>query len=112
MDKGAIRHPQADQIVFGRLSMRSKYSFTAAGDFLMQRHMPETYHGFEEVRDFILRGDFRFFNLETVFTDEHCYGNQFYGGAYLRADPEVLGDTLRYGFNMVTIANNHSLLPG
>ena len=89
--------------------MRSSFSFTAAGDFLVQRHMPESYHGFEEVRDFILRGDFRFYNLETVFTDEHCYGNQFYGGAYLRADPEILEDTLRFGFNMVTIANNHSL---
>ena len=70
--------------------MRSSISFTAAGDFLVQRHMPESYEGFPEVRDFILRGDFRFFNLETVFTDETCYGNQFYGGAYLRADPEVL----------------------
>ena len=89
--------------------MRSSFSFTAAGDFLVQRRMPESYRGFEEVRDFILRGDFRFFNLETVFTDGSCYGSQFYGGAYLRADPEVLGDTLRYGFNMVTIANNHSL---
>ena len=89
--------------------MRSSFSFTAAGDFLVQRQMPESYHGFEIVRDFILRGDFRFFNLETVFTDESCYGNQFYGGAYLRADPEVFEDTLRFGFNMVTIANNHTL---
>ena len=89
--------------------MRSSFSFTAAGDFLVQRHMPESYRGFEEVRDFILRGDFRFYNLETVFTDGNCYGNQFYGGAYLRADPEILEDTLRFGFNMVTIANNHSL---
>ncbi|MBO4411721.1 MAG: CapA family protein [Lachnospiraceae bacterium] len=89
--------------------MRSHFSFTAAGDFLVQRHMPETYPGFPEVRDFICRGDFRFFNLETVFTDETCYGSQFYGGAYLRADPEVLQDTLRYGFNMLTLANNHSM---
>ena len=89
--------------------MRSNLSFTAAGDFLVQRRMPENYAGFREVRDFILRGDFRFFNLETVFTDETCYGSQFYGGAYLRADPEVFADTLRYGFNMVTAANNHSL---
>ncbi|MBR6977284.1 MAG: CapA family protein [Lachnospiraceae bacterium] len=53
--------------------MRSSFSFTAAGDFLVQRHMPENYAGFEAVRDFILRGDFRFFNLETVFTDDTCY---------------------------------------
>ena len=89
--------------------MRSKLSFTAAGDFLVQRRMPETYAGFPEVRDFIKRGDFRFFNLETVFTDETCFGSAFYGGAYLRADPEVFQDTLRYGFNMVTSANNHTM---
>lgn len=89
--------------------MRSKLSFTAAGDFLVQRRMPETYVGFPEVRDFLLRGDFRFFNLETVFTDETCFGSAFYGGAYLRADPEVFPDTLRYGFNMVTSANNHTM---
>ena len=89
--------------------MRCNCSFTAAGDFLVQRQMPETYPGFGEVRDFIRRGDFRLFNLETVFTDDSCFGSQFYGGAYLRADPEVFRDTLRYGFNMVTTANNHTM---
>ena len=89
--------------------MRSKLSFTAAGDFLVQRRMPETYAGFPEVRDFIERGDFRMYNLETVITDETCFGSAFYGGAYLRADPEVFSDTLRYGFNMVTTANNHTM---
>ena len=57
--------------------MRCNCSFTAAGDFLVQRQMPETYPGFGEVRDFIRRGDFRLFNLETVFTDDSCFGCQF-----------------------------------
>lgn len=71
--------------------------------------MPETYPGFEEISSYIKRGDARLFNLETVFTDETCFGSQFYGGAYLRADESVLGDTLRYGFNMLTFANNHTM---
>ena len=37
--------------------MRPKISVTAAGDFLPQRRIPETYEGFEEVSDFIKRGD-------------------------------------------------------
>ena len=61
--------------------MRAKLSFSAAGDFLPQRRIPEQYDGFKEVADFIKRADARFFNLETTFPDETCFGQQFYGGA-------------------------------
>lgn len=86
-----------------------KMKFTAVGDFLPQRRWPGEYDGFAEVRDFIERGDVRFFNLETMLPDHTCYGNQFYGGAPLRADPGILDDARRYGFNMLSFANNHTL---
>ncbi|MBO7295936.1 MAG: CapA family protein [Clostridia bacterium] len=89
--------------------MRPKISVTAAGDFLPQRRIPEAYEGFEEVSEFIKRGDARFFNLETTFPDEHCFGHQFYGGAYLRADTRILDDARRYGFNVLAYANNHTM---
>lgn len=89
--------------------MRPKLSFSAAGDFLPQRRIPEHYEGFREVSDFISRADARFFNLETTFPDETCFGNQFYGGAYLRADKRILKDARRYGFNLLSFANNHTL---
>ncbi len=89
--------------------MRPKISISAAGDFLPQRRIPENYEGFKEVSDFIKRADARFFNLETTFPDETCYGHQFYGGAYLRADARILDDARRYGFNMLSFANNHTL---
>lgn len=89
--------------------MRAKLSFSAAGDFLPQRRIPEQYDGFDEVADFIKRADARFFNLETTFPDESCFGQQFYGGAYLRADARILDDAKRYGFNMLSFANNHTL---
>lgn len=89
--------------------MRPKISITAAGDFLPQRRIPENYEGFKEVSAFIRRADARFFNLETTFPDETCYGHQFYGGAYLRADAGILDDARRYGFNMLSFANNHTL---
>ena len=89
--------------------MRPNLSFSAAGDFLPQRRIPEQYEGFSEVADFIRRADARFFNLETTFPDETCFGNQFYGGAYLRADKRILKDARRYGFNLLSFANNHTL---
>lgn len=89
--------------------MKKTVKFTAAGDFLAQRKLYETYEGMEEVRDFILRGDFRFFNLETTFPDETCFGNQYYGGSHLRADKRVLEDAKAFGFNILSFANNHTM---
>ncbi|MBR4769266.1 MAG: CapA family protein [Lachnospiraceae bacterium] len=84
--------------------------FTAAGDALIQQRIPETYEGFETVRDFISQGDARFFNLETTLNYEgECFASQFSGGTYVRTDPEAFGDMLRYGFNMTSFNNNHTM---
>lgn len=84
--------------------------FTAVGDILCQRRLPENYDGFNEIRDFILKGDARFFNLETTINREgECFGNQFSGGTYIRCNPEVYYDMLKYGFNLATANNNHAL---
>ena len=40
--------------------------FTAAGDVLIQRRIPEGFEGIDEIAPFICRGDARFFNLETT----------------------------------------------
>lgn len=82
--------------------------FTAVGDILCQRRMAEDYEGFAEVKDFIEQGDARFFNLETTVNYEgECYGNQFSGGTYIRCEPEVVRDMLKFGFNLTTFNNNH-----
>lgn len=83
--------------------------FTAVGDYLQQRRWPGEYEGFSDVRDFIMKGQARYLNLETVFPGNDSFGNQFYGGTYLRADPVILNDARKYGFNMLSFANNHSL---
>ena len=88
--------------------MRKKLTFTAVGDFLPQRRVPENYEGFAEVAKFIQRADARFFNLETTFPDNTCFGNQFYGGSYLRANAAILKDAQRFGLNIVSFANNHT----
>ena len=84
--------------------------FTAAGDALIQQRIPMDYAGFGAVRDYISRGDARFFNLETTLNYEgECFASQFSGGTYLRTNPEVLDDLLRYGFNMTSFNNNHAM---
>ena len=83
--------------------------FTAVGDILVQKRMPENYEGFEEIKEFIEQGDARFFNLETTLNYEgECFASQFSGGTYIRTNPEMYYDMLRYGFNMVSANNNHA----
>ena len=84
--------------------------FTAVGDILCQKRLAEDYDGFDQIRNFIARGDARFFNLETtVHREGECYGNQFSGGTYLRCNPEIAEDMLKYGFNMTSFNNNHAM---
>ncbi len=84
--------------------------FTAAGDAIIQQRMPQEYKGFREIYNYIMRGDARFFNLETTVNREgECFASQFSGGTYLRTDPEVLDDVLRFGFNMTSFNNNHAM---
>lgn len=82
---------------------------TAAGDMLIQRRLPGAYEGFEQIRDYIMKGDFRFFNLETTLHNYECYGSQYNGGSYLAMDPRVLEDAKAFGFNVLSPNNNHSM---
>ena len=84
--------------------------FTAAGDALIQQRMNYEPKDFDTIKAFIERGDARFFNLETTLNYEgECIASQFSGGTYVRTDPECLGDLLKYGFNMMTLNNNHAM---
>lgn len=83
--------------------------FTVVGDMLIQRRIPEGYEGYEQVKEQICKGDARFFNLETTLHKGEHYGNEFYGGSFLRADPAVLEDARSFGFNMLSFTNNHAM---
>lgn len=84
--------------------------FTAAGDIIIQRRIPEDFEGYSELAPFILEGDASFFNLETTLNYEgECPSSQLSGGTYIRVEPEVLEDIKSFGFNMTTANNNHAL---
>ena len=84
--------------------------FTAAGDAIIQRRIPENFEGFSELYPIISQGDARFFNLETTLNreGESCV-SQLSGGTYIRTNPEVLDDLKKFGFNMTSFNNNHAL---
>lgn len=86
-----------------------KMTFTAAGDMLVQRRIHKDSPGFSEIREYLTQSDVRYVNLETTLHRGEYYANQFNGGSYLRADPEILVDVKEYGFNMLSFANNHSM---
>lgn len=84
--------------------------FTAVGDILVQRRLPAAYDGFDAVTAWMAEAEARYFNLETTLHREgECYGFALNGGSCLRAEPEVLDDCKRYGFNMTTFCNNHTM---
>ena len=84
---------------------------TASGDAMITRRLPleGEYGGFGEVRDFILRGDFRFGNLETTVHNFESCGAAQSGGSWLGSPPGVLKDMRKFGMNILGTANNHAL---
>ncbi len=85
-----------------------RMSFTAVGDMLIQRVISTKYEGFSQVRDYICRGDARFFNFESIIYRDGIWGNQFNGGSFHNSDKRTLKIAAEYGFNMMTFANNHA----
>lgn len=85
-----------------------KMKFTAVGDMLIQRVISTEYDGFGAVRDFIKKGDARFFNFESIIYRDGIWGNQFNGGSFHNSNIRTLDIAKEYGFNMMTFANNHT----
>ena len=85
----------------------SVFKCTAAGDAMVFRRVTD-YEGFDELKSFIGKGDFRYLNLETTVHDFEVCGAALSGGSWFCAEPPVLGDMHKYGFNILSTANNHS----
>ncbi len=87
----------------------STFKCTAVGDAMTLRRLPESYDGLKEITEFIAKGDFRFVNLETTVHNYETYGSAQSGGTWLCSAPEVLDDCKRFGFNILSTANNHAM---
>lgn len=79
----------------------------AAGDAMVFRRTTD-YDGLETIRNYIGQADFRFLNLETTVHRFETYGSALSGGSWFCCEPEVMQDMHKYGFNILSTANNHS----
>ena len=87
----------------------AKVSVIATGDsFITRRISPEGYPGFSEIADLIGQYDVKFNNLEITIHNQQGYPAAVSGGTWAMAEPEILEDLNRYGFNLYNTANNHS----
>jgi len=84
------------------------FKCTAVGDCMVSRKTNEQFTGFNTLTDFINKGDFRYFNLETTVHNFEVPGAARSGGSWFCCEPEVLQSMHKYGFNILTNANNHS----
>lgn len=86
-----------------------KKKFIAAGDIFITRRIPkEGYEGFDAICDLIKQHDVKFANLEMTFHNQEGIPSVVSGGTWAMADPCMLDDIQRYGFNIYNTANNHS----
>lgn len=87
----------------------AKVTVIATGDSFMTRRIPkEGYPGFLEIAQLISGYDVRFNNLEITIHNQQGYPAAVSGGTWAMAEPEILDDLNRYGFNLYNTANNHS----
>lgn len=83
--------------------------FIASGDCFITRTVPENgYSGFAELKSLIESADVRFTNLEMTFHDQEGYPAASSGGTWAMADPKMIDEVCKYGFNLFNTANNHS----
>lgn len=92
------------------LILSNKFTFTATGDSFISRRLPErSYEGFQYITNILNQSEFKFTNFEMITPDEFAIPSAVSGGTWANANPEVIKDIKRFGFNCVAWANNHTL---
>lgn len=85
-------------------------TLAGCGDAFITRQLPQKkYSGFVELADYLQAHDVCFCNLETTIHHNEGYPSLFPGGGWAMAKPAVLDSLKEYGFNAVSIANNHTM---
>ena len=85
-----------------------KQTICSVGDIIHIDKMPKDYD-VTPLKEIIEKADVRLFNLENVLSDKPIYGSSYCEGVWLLAKEDTLDDTLRFGFNGCSFANNHTM---
>lgn len=85
-----------------------KQKICSVGDAILLERFPEEYN-FTPIKELVEKADVRLFNLENVLSDRRIYASSYCGGTWLLAKEDTLDDTLKFGFNGCSFANNHTM---
>jgi poly-gamma-glutamate capsule biosynthesis protein CapA/YwtB (metallophosphatase superfamily) len=85
------------------------YRMALTGDAIITRRL-SVYRepAFVRLMDLIRGADVAFTNLEVLFHDYEPYPMHSSGGTYMRAEPELARELVWAGFDLVSLANNHT----
>jgi len=85
-----------------------KQTICSVGDAILLERFPEGYD-VKPIKDIVKKADVKLFNLENVLSDRRIYASSYCGGTWLLAKEDTLDDTLSFGFNGCSFANNHTM---
>ena len=85
-----------------------KQTICSVGDAILLEGFFESYD-ITPIRDILKKADVRLFNLENVLSDRAVFASSYCGGTWLLAKERTLDDTLKFGFNGCSFANNHTM---
>ncbi len=85
-----------------------KQMICSVGDAILLKRFPESYD-VAPIKEIVEKADVKLFNLENVLSDRRIYASSYCGGTWLLAKEDTLDDTLKFGFNGCSFANNHTM---
>lgn len=85
-----------------------KQKILSVGDAILLEKFPGDYD-ITPIKEIVEKADAKLFNLENVLSDRRIYASSYCGGTWLLAKEDTLDDTLSFGFNGCSFANNHTM---
>jgi poly-gamma-glutamate synthesis protein (capsule biosynthesis protein) len=93
----------------GSLSADGMFTVALTGDAIITRRLsPYKEPLYLDMIELVRSADASFVNLEVLFHDYEPYPASSSGGTYMRADPNLANELVWAGFDMVSMANNHT----
>lgn len=93
----------------GALSGDGRFTMALTGDAIITRALsPYKEPQFLRLMDIIRSADVAFTNLEILFHDYEPSPASQSGGTYMRAEPKLAKELVWAGFDLVSMANNHT----
>lgn len=90
--------------------VNKKMTVVATGDSFITRNLPySATSSCSEISKILKKSEVRFTNLEVTLHNTEGYPSAFSGGTWAMASPSVLEDLQKFGFNMFSWANNHTM---